>query len=279
MAEQLSDRVLQIAKIIGEPLLLAQAQRRHGWCRFCQGKLSEARALLEAALQNQVSSELSQGDLAYDDATTLATLAWLDWLTEGNAQALSRAAEAAVRAEASPRPLSAAYTFGFLAIVHQLCSDPDGSERYAARCRSIANERGIVYFVTIADALSGWCQAVRDRSSDGLQRLRSAVTEYRNLQGEILLPHLFGLLAETEHSFGSEAAALVALDQADAVVQALGAHVYTSSLLLARSRIAGRATAQHVLPEALRLAQEQGANALAAKVSEALKVHTAQTDR
>jgi hypothetical protein len=267
LAQQLGDRVLQTAKVVGEPLLLAQAQRRHGWCRFCQGKLSEARLLLEAALTSQVSIEMAQGDLAYDEATTLATLAWLDWLTLGDAAALSRAAQAAGRAEVSPRPLSAAYTFGFVAIVHQLCSDWEGAERFAVRCKSIASERHIIYFMAVADALIGWCQALRDRSAVGLERLRNAVMQYGDLQSEILLPYLLGLLAEAEHAIGSDTAALAALDRADAVVAAIGAYVYKPGLLLARSRIQDRDTALRVLPLALEAATEQGATALASKIS------------
>lgn len=270
MARQLSDRVLQIANVVGDPMLLAQAQRRHGWCRFCQGELSEARLLLETALTSQSSVDTSEGELAYDDATTLATLAWLDWLTEGNAAALSRAAKAAARADVSPRPLSTAYTFGFVAIAHQLCADPDGAEHFAERCGSIAREHGIIYFTILADAIGGWCQALRDRSVAGFSRLKIAVTEYNRLHGEILHPYLLGLLAQAEHAVGSDVAALAALDRADTVTAAIGAHFYVPNLLLIRSRMQSRNDALPSLTAARQAAVSQNATALASRIDAAL---------
>ncbi|MGH7153927.1 MAG: AAA family ATPase, partial [Acetobacteraceae bacterium] len=132
-AQQLSERVLQIARRINEPLLLAQSERRHGWCRLCQGEIAEAKALLDSALARELASAQSEGALAYDDVATLGILSWVDWLTLGPEAALARAATTAARAELSPRPLSVAYAFGFVAFAHQLAGDAAGARRFAER--------------------------------------------------------------------------------------------------------------------------------------------------
>ena len=266
MAHQLSERVLQIARAVGEPLLLAQAERRHGWCRMCEGSLAEARVLLEAALARQaaVSDADSARELIFDDATTLGTLAWLDWLTEGATAALGRAAQAETRAASSPRPLSAAYTFGFAAIVYQFAGDLDGAHRLATRCRAIAVDRGFVYWIAMAEALRGWSEALRSRTVEGVRLLREAVADYHRTESEILRPYLLGLLGEAEHVTGSTRAGLEALDQAQELAAATGARLHLPFLLMLRGRLLNADAAIQALSAARDEAVSQGATAVAA---------------
>jgi len=265
LAHRLGERVLQIARVVGEPLLLAQAERRHGWCRMCEGDLAEARVLLEAALARQtaVSDADANQELAFDDVTTLGTLAWLDWLTDGPGASLTRARQTAARAETSTRPLSAAYAFGFAAIAHQLSGDSDGAQHMAERCGAIAGARGFVYWIIMADALRGWSEAVRDHVPSGALRLRQALAEYHRTQSEILRPYLLGLLAEAEHATGSDAAAHEALDRAEAVAIAIGARLFLPTLLMLRGRLLSGTAAIRALSAARKEALTQGATALA----------------
>jgi len=266
MAHQLSERVLQIARLVGEPLVLAQAERRHGWCRMCEGDLAQARRLLEAALARQaaVSDEDAAKELIFDDATTHGTLAWLDWLTEGTPAALARAEQAEARAASSPRPLSAAYAFGFAAIARQLAGDVDGAERLAARCGAIAAARGFIYWTAMAEALRGWSEALRDHSLVGLNRLRGAVADYHRTQSELLRPYLLGLLAEAEHVAGSGVDGFQALDLAEELATAIGARLHLPILSMLRGRLMTGAHALRAFSAARDEAVSQGATALAA---------------
>jgi class 3 adenylate cyclase len=266
LAHQLSERVLQIARVIGEPLLLAQSERRHGWCRMCEGDLAAARLLLEGSLARQMAVNDADADqeLAFDDAPTLGLLAWLDWLTDGPAASLTRAAEAAARAERSTRPLSATYAFGIAAIAHQLSGDVDGAQRPNDRCAAIAEARGFVYWTMMAEALRGWSEAVRDHAPSGALRLSRAVAEYHRTQSEILRPYLLGLLAEAEHATGAGAAAHEALDRAEEVAIAIGARLFLPTLLMLRGRLLTGAAAVGALSAARDEALAQGARALAA---------------
>jgi hypothetical protein len=203
-------------------------------------------------------------ELAFDDATTLGTLAWLDWLTDGAGASLTRAGQAAARAEHSTRPLSAAYAFGFAAIAHQLSGDADGAQRLADRCAAIAETRGFVYWTMMADALRGWSEAVRDHAPSGALRLRRAVAEYHRTQSEILRPYLLGLLAEAEHATRADAAAHEALNRAEEVAIAIGARLFLPTLLMLRGRLLTGAAAVRALSTARKEALAQGARALAA---------------
>ena len=263
-AQQLSERVLQIARMSGEPLVLAQAERRYAWCRLCQGEIIEARTLLEAALERELAAGESDGALAFDEVATLGILSWVDWLTRGSEAAMARAAATAARAELTPRPLSAAYAFGFVAFTHQLVGDTVGTEQFAARCKAIAEPRRIVYWTAVADALMGWAVATERRSDAGLVRLRDALAEYRRTQGQILLPYLLALQAEAEHASGSPARALEALDDAEGVAEAIGARLFLPALLILRGRILRGAAGTAALRRAQALAADQGATTLVA---------------
>lgn len=269
--QELSKRVLQIARMNGEPLLLAQAERRYAWCRLCQGEIGEARVLLETALERELTAGMSDGALAFDEVATLGILSWVDWLTRGAEAALARAATTAARAELCPRPLSAAYAFGFVAFTHQLVGDTAGTERFAARCRAIAEPRRMVYWTAVADALIGWAAATERRPDAGLPRLRAALAEYRRTQGRILLPYLLCLHADAAHKAGSKLQALEALAEAETVAEAIGARLFLPALLILRGRIQGGSEGAATLHRARALAMDQGANTLVARAMEGLR--------
>ena len=194
-AHQLGTHVLQIAGKIGEPMLLAQAERRHGWCQMCAGDLSGARTLFETALARQIAafnegvSDAGLG-MAYDDANTLAHLAWLDWLAEGPDAAIARATLAASRATSSPRPLTTVYALGIAAIVLQLAGDVEGARHLATCTSKIAADRRFNYWTSVADAVISWAGVVCDGSSDALAHLRAALANHQRTQGNILRPYL-----------------------------------------------------------------------------------------
>jgi class 3 adenylate cyclase len=278
-AHQLGAHVLQIARRVGEPMLLAQAERRHGWCQMCIGDLPAARALLETALARQTdastggSSDAGLG-MAYDDANTLAHLAWLDWLTDGADAAIARARLAASRATISPRPLTTAYALGIAAIVLQCAGDADGARQLAMRTRTIAAERRFSYWTPVADALINWAAVVCDNSPDALDDLRGALANYQRIQGNILRPYLLGLLADAEYTTGAGELALSSLQLADRVATAAGARFYQPILSLARGRmlaaLGGTADSIATLEAARTEAIFQGAAALVATAGEAL---------
>jgi hypothetical protein len=266
--------VLQIARIVDDPALIRQAARRHGWCLLCEGRIAEGRALLESALIHRSAADgrtpiLNDRVVNDDDASTLGHLAWVDWLTQGREAALQRAALAAASVGEEYRPFSAAYALGVVAIVHQLARDPAGAAHFAARCGAIAEARGMVYWVAMARALAGWSAAMAGEPA-GLVQLRAAIQEYRHTQGEVLRPYLLGLLAEAEQTAGSRDAALAALDEAAAVAERIGVELFRAPLLLLRSRLLTGASRQQILAEARRIAELQGAPALAGLLDEEL---------
>ncbi len=260
-ARELGEQVLRIARIVGDPVMICVAEQRHGWCLMCQGKLVSAEATMESALARHLELEADQRDKDREDASILAHLAWLDWLIRGRDAMLRRAASAASRVSEA-RPLKASYVLGFVAVAQQLAGSPEETARFAEQSGAIAREHGLVYWIAMADALIGWSKAVR-LDPDGLGLLHKALTDYDRTQGQVLLPYLLGLLAEAELLVGDRAAALAALNRADAVRLAIGSDLYRAPLLRLRARLLDGQARNNALLEAKHIAEEQGAAAFA----------------
>ncbi len=264
-AHDLSAQVLRIARVVGEPVIICQAEQRHGWCLMSQGRLTEAAAMMETALARHRGMPESQRHSEYEDASILIHLAWLDWLIHGREAMAQRVAQAVARVPGAP-PLRAAYVMGFAAVAWQLADDPGAVADFAERSGAIAREHGIVYWIAMAEALSGWATAARGER-EGLERLRRAVSAYDRTQGRVLLPYLLALLAAAEHRVGRPSDALAALERAETVVATIGAGLYRAPLLRLRARLLAGDERDRLLAEARAAAEAQGAVAFAALVA------------
>lgn len=227
--------------------------------------LGEARQLFDAAL---ASLELADGGPpGFDEGSTrtltLAALAWLDWLTEGDEAALARAAQVAEHAAQARRPIISAYGFGFAAAVHQMTGDAAGAHAYALRCRQIAVARTIPYWMSMGDMLCGWSRVRSGQVVDGLVQLREGLAAYAATESEILRPYAMALLADAEHAAGEPARALATLEAATAAARAVGSLMFVPMLQHAAGRIAMDEGRDGALEMAYRLALEMDAHALA----------------
>jgi hypothetical protein len=260
-AQELGAQVLRVAKIIGDTSAICLAEQRLGWCLLCQGHLAEAAALMQSALERHATLDPAIRQTDGEDATILAHLAWSDWLIHGTDAMLQRAALAAELVDGAP-PLKAAYVLGFVAVAYQIAGNLEAVHRFAAQSGAIAREHVIIYWIAMADALTGWAEAMQGRAS-GLVRLQQSVMDYDRTQGQVLLPYLLGILADAEQSVGSPTAAIAALDRADAVVTAIGAHVYQPALMQIRARLLKGSARARLLTRAEQIAVAQGAVAFA----------------
>ena len=239
---------------------------------MCLGDLVGARASMEAALlrHDELGPECEldrPSSAAYEDANTLAHLAWLDWLMEGSAAALARVGKAVERGDASPRAFTKVYSLGLSAMVCQMAGRGHEATLLAQRSGAIAAQCGFTYWTTISSAVCSWARTIEAGSCDALRDLRHALVAYQRTQGTILLPYLLGLLADAELATGSARLALDALEAAEDCARATGARFYHPTNLLARGRIlaecARREEALLCVRQARQMATADGALALA----------------
>ncbi|MEJ0019187.1 MAG: AAA family ATPase [Acetobacteraceae bacterium] len=270
-ALELGARMLHLARQEGDELLLAEAERRQGWCQLCRGQLVPARALLDGALARVGGAEPALVAAAPVDTSVmaLANLSLLAWFVEGDDAARRRACLTVDHATVSSRPIGTAYGLGIAAIVHQLAGDAGDAHRLALRAGDIASARGIVYWSALAQVLLGWAETMSGKTESGLNRLRAGIAGYRRTQGEILRPYALILLAEALEGSGRQDEALVALDEAEQVSETIEARMYIPLLGWVRGRLLARIgdpRAAAILAASRIAAEGQGAGALAGRI-------------
>jgi class 3 adenylate cyclase len=270
-AHELGRRAVQVARMAGDPLQLAEAERRWGWCRLCQGELDEARLLVESAMSRLERVRTERGEPVVDDTAVRGPgiLALVAWLVDGREAALVIARGLPAEAERFPLPMTRIYGLGFASFVFQLVGDAETAHRLASQSGELARNRGNPYWQSLSDIVCGWAEVVGRRDSSGLARIRQGLRKYEESESVILYPYALMLMAEAEATLGSEEAALAFLNQALQVAGDVGALFYVPLLQLARGRIllrqdpdAGRAALSAARSEAIR----QGALALVARI-------------
>jgi class 3 adenylate cyclase len=278
-AYELGRRTVQVARQKGDALLLAEAERRWGWCRFCQGELEEARLLVESAMMRIERAQAARDEppspaRVFADDTVVrgpVVLGLVAWFVEGDAAAIALAERLTAAARQFPQPMTAAYGLGFAAIIEQLCGRTAQAEACARRCGEIARGRSSPYWASLADTLRGW-SAVAGGEMAGLTLLRQGVADYAATQSLIMYPYALMLRADAERAVGATETALATLQEAMACMEAIGAEVYRPLLQAARGRILmarDPAAAAQAWGEAREACRRQGALAQMRRVEQA----------
>ncbi len=265
-AYELGRRTVQVARLRGDALQLAEAERRWGWCRFCQGELEEARLLVESAMMRIERFQAGHPEAALVDDTAVrgpVVLGLVAWFVDGDAAATAMAGRLAERARAFPQPMTAAYGLGFAAVIEQLCGHPAEALSCAQHCGEIARGRSSPYWAAVADVIAGWCAVVAGEAPErGMTLLRRGVEDYAATQSLIMYPYALMLRADAERALGAADSALATLREALECAEAIGAGVYRSLLDAARAGLLMRAdppAAHAALARARSLCRQQGA--------------------
>jgi class 3 adenylate cyclase/tetratricopeptide (TPR) repeat protein len=239
-ADELGRKTVQVARINGDPLMLAEAERRLGWCRFCQGDLHEARQLVESALRRLADYNGGRPDTPAVDDTAVrgpVVLALIAWLIDGDADALRIADEVAAAGRTFPRPMTVVYGLCFAAFIQQLCGQAAAARTFATLAGEIAQSRSSPYWVSLTDIVCGWSEVVDGDAAAGLVRLRAGLHEYERSDSTVLYPYALMLLADAQHRLGAPEEALAAVARGLHCAEDIGAHVYQPMLETIRGRI------------------------------------------
>lgn len=272
-AHELGRRAVQVARVGKDPLVLADAERRWGWCRFCQGELDEARLLVESAVSRVERVAAAQDAPLVDDTVVRGPgiLALIAWLVDGRAAALELVADAASKAEQFPRPVGKCYSLGFASFVYQLCGEVQEAHRLASMSGEVASKHGNTYWLSLSDVVCGWADVMTTPQAPeaGMALLRRGIAQYEATESNLLFPYALLLLAQGEHGGGQPEAALATLDKARGVAEEIGAQFYLPILGAERGQILlrqDRRLALETLGEARGWAIQQGALALVARI-------------
>ncbi len=271
-ARELGERLLQLSEHLGDQALIADAERRLGWCLLCQGNLHEAGLLLERSTTRALGADAASPTSSALDTRVLglANLAILGSLRDSDERTRERTDTAVAAAEACRKPLAAAYGYGCAALTRMMLGDNSATRRLARKTERAAAEHGLVYWAALAHILRGWADARSGNATSGLADLREGLSLYGKTESLVLRPLALMMLADAQAEAGSVAGALEALDEAEAVAGDIGAVVFKCVLLAARGRIlltAGDPTAQDAFARARTEALAGGATTVARKAA------------
>lgn len=271
-AHELGRRAVQVARARGNQLQLAEAERRWGWCRLCQGELEEARLLVESAMNRLSKASAASPDKPIVDDSSVrgpGILAMIAWLVDGRDHALNMAHEMARQAEEFPRPTGKIYALGFASFVFQLCGDAETAHRLASIGGETALTHNNLYWLSLSKIVSGWAEVTGRSDPRGMEKIHIGLKEYESLQSVILHPYALMLLADAEDAIGDSDLALSTLGKAIEIAESSGARFYIPILQSARGTILIRQSApqsRSILDIARTEALNQGALALVARI-------------
>lgn len=280
-AYELGSRTAQVARLGGDPVAIADAERRLGWCRLCQGQLTEARTLVESAMARV------DGVIGTKDATAVVNdttvrgpgiLAMIAFFVDGADAALSIIERIAGDVVTLPRPMGRIYSLGFTSLVYQICGDAEKAAHFAGMSGEAARRHGNLYWTALSDIVCGWAKVISGRDvAEGLRQIRQGAEDYERSESVLLHPYALWLLAHAEETVGETEGALNHLARAAALAQSIGAQLYHPLLQAARARIlltrqdpAGRAA----VADARSMALELGAYAQVRRIDQLTARHT-----
>jgi predicted ATPase len=165
-------------------------------------------------------------------AAALCYLSWALWHLGYVDQASEVAADAVKRAEELSHPHTLVYTIcharGMIDIFERRSED---IRSYAKSVVSLCNEHGLLHWAACGRILEGWAAACRGEVVQGIEELRAGVAAWRKAGAGLWLPIFLALEAEAYAKGGRSDAALQAIEQAMAISEETGEHLYVAEVL------------------------------------------------
>jgi predicted ATPase len=148
----------------------------------------------------------------------LSQAAWTLWVHGFPDQALKRNDEAVTLAKKLVHPYSLAAALNFGAMVHQLCRDARATHEYAEAAVRLSTEKEFAYWRSWGLVMRGWAMTQLGAIRDGTEQVREGLLAFRATGAEVMVPYFLGLVSEAHGKAGQAEQGLVALTEAQAVV-------------------------------------------------------------
>ena len=124
-------------------------------------------------------------------------MAHLSWHRGDPVAADSHAQQALAAAMRLKHPFSQAIALDYAAMLHIFLGDSRAAQKRGKEAVDLCRRHGFIYYLAMANVLTGWAEAAEGNVDAGLLQLRDGLEAMRALGAEIRLPLYFALLAET----------------------------------------------------------------------------------
>jgi len=246
--------------------------------RLHLGRIAEASDLFARALAHNDPTQVQR--IAEEQGWNFAVhgRAWFAhalWLQGRVNTALTHGVEAVRIADELGQPFNQAVATTYLALLHQMRSDPETARISAQRALAITTESRAPYYRAWSQVLVCHAETVRRADPETLAALRSSIDEFRGRGNRLRLPYYLGLLAGACWRAGRASEGLAVLDEALAEVQSTNEHWWDAELHRLRGdlRLAasgGDDDASAAYLRSLEVARSMGAPSLALRAATSL---------
>jgi tetratricopeptide (TPR) repeat protein len=226
-AQEVAQRLLQIAQDTANGAFLVQAYFRLGLTAFVCGEFFQARGYLEQCLQRYDPEQHGRlgittgGEIRAMSLSVLALVLWyLGFPDQGQ-----QCGEEALRWAGQLSHLRS-YTLAleFAADFRLARGDTQLSQELAEQTITLATEQGLPYYVALGECDRGSVLIVQGRAQEGIPYLRRGIDAARALGIRFLLPRHLTRLGQAYASLGQSEAAVAALSEALAERASMGEH-------------------------------------------------------
>jgi class 3 adenylate cyclase/predicted ATPase len=240
-AEEAIGVLLRSAQARADRPALLNALRGHAMILLFMGRIVEARAAIERALEAFNTSDEADrlaARAAGQDAGVAgrALMSWALWPLGYADRAVEQVNTALARARAIRHPHTEAYACYYGSVLHALRHEPGVAHALAERCVSLSEEHGFKQWRGLSRAVRGICSSLLQCSTGSLNDVRSALDEYCAAGYQLGTTALYVLLCPALLLNGEYDSALEVLEQGLAKVSNNPERLFEAELYRLKAR-------------------------------------------
>jgi predicted ATPase/DNA-binding SARP family transcriptional activator len=287
-AREISEEFLRRAQTDGAPVRVQAGHFLMASCLFHLGDMRRALEHMTAAERQQTGrAESVLALFAGPDLGVFcqAYLAHLTYHCAADDAARALAASSIAAARQLHHPFSEAIALAYAALLEVFRGDCPAALERGREAVALCGRHGFVYYLAMANIVTGWAEASEGNTDAGLAQLRSGLNEMRRLEAEIRMPYYLAMLAEIQGRMGAMGDALASISAGFAFAgknheawTLAELHRVEGNLLLAAGQ---PEEAQNSFRRAVEAARQAGSQAFERKLSRlaAGTAKTASTER
>jgi len=218
-AAGLVEETVALARRIGDPAFLAEADHFAGGFSFHVGQFQTARELLLRSAQAGEHHGHYHSPVYGINMSVFcrAYASHCDWQLGYPVRGLRLAEQAVALARETSHPFSIALALDYLAMLHQFGRDPEAALQAATEAGEICAEHRFDYYAAWSGLVRAWAMAETGRLDEGIAAYELALEDFRRTNAGLRLPHYLMLLASLQGKAGRAVPALRLIDQAIAI--------------------------------------------------------------
>lgn len=213
-AREISEEFLRRAQTDGSAVRMQAGNFLMASCLFHLGDLRRALEYMTTADRQETGE--TESVLALFAGPDLgvfcqAYLAHLTWHCTGEDAERARATRAIASARQLHHPFSEAIALAYAALLEVFRGDSPAALERGREAVALCRKHGFVYYLAMANIVTGWAEAAEGNTAEGLAQLRSGLNEMKRLEAQIRMPYYLAMLAEIQGRTGAVGDAMASI--------------------------------------------------------------------